>query len=142
MNSEKSDIRIHVPRHDLHLEHEDPAIRFTHRIIKSAVKVLAILMVIVAVWGSGDVIVILYQRLAEQPFLLLQINDILAPFSVFLAVLIAIEIFINICMYLSSNTIPVRLIIAIALMAIACKVIILIMKISRCRSFMLPQRSF
>ena len=38
--------------------------------------------------------------------------------------LIAIEIFINISMYLSTNVIPVRLVIATALMAIARKVII------------------
>ena len=38
--------------------------------------------------------------------------------------LIAIEIFINIRMYLTSNLIPVRLVIATALMAIARKVII------------------
>jgi uncharacterized membrane protein (DUF373 family) len=56
--------------------------------------------------------------------MLLQINDILATFGAFLAVLIAIEIFINISMYLSTDVIPVRLVIATALMAIARKVII------------------
>ena len=40
------------------------------------------------------------------------------------AVLIAIEIFINISMYLSTNVIPVRLVVATALMAISRKVII------------------
>jgi len=39
-------------------------------------------------------------------------------------VLIAIEIFINISMYLSTDVIPVRLVVATALMAIARKVII------------------
>lgn len=112
------------PGHDLHLEHEDPTIRFLHRIIRVAVKILAVLMVLVIVWGIGDVIFVLYQRLIEPPFLLLQINDILATFGAFLAVLIAIEIFINISMYLSTNVIPVRLVVATALMAIARKVII------------------
>jgi uncharacterized membrane protein (DUF373 family) len=124
MNLGKSDMGVHEPGHDLHLEHEDPTIRFLHRIIRLAVKVLAILMVIVIVWGIGDVIYVLYQRLTEPPFLLLKINDILATFGAFLAVLIAIEIFINISMYLSTNVIPVRLVIATALMAIARKVII------------------
>lgn len=112
------------PGHDLHLEHEDATIRFLHRIIRFAVKILAVLMVLVIIWGIGDVIYVLYQRLAEPPFLLLQINDILATFGAFLAVLIAIEIFINIRMYLSTSVIPVRLVIATALMAIARKVII------------------
>lgn len=108
----------------LYLEHEDPTIRFLHRIIRIAAKILAVLMVLVIVWGIGDVIYVLYQRLIEPPFLLLQIDDLLATFGAFLAVLIAIEIFINISMYLSSNVIPVRLVIATALMAIARKVII------------------
>jgi uncharacterized membrane protein (DUF373 family) len=124
METDKQPKSEHEPGHDLHLEHEDATIRFLHRIIRMAVKILAVLMVLVIVWGIGDVIYVLYQRLAKPPFLLLQINDILATFGAFLAVLIAIEIFINIRMYLSTNVIPVRLVIATALMAIARKVII------------------
>jgi len=112
------------PGHDLHLEHQDRTIRFLHRIIRAAVKLLAILMVLTIVWGIGDVIHVLYQRIMEEPFLLLQISDILATFGSFLAVLIAIEIFVNIRMYLSTDVIPVRLVVATALMAIARKVII------------------
>jgi uncharacterized membrane protein (DUF373 family) len=81
-------------------------------------------MVLVIIWGIGDVLYVLYQRLTNPPFLLLSINDILATFGAFLAVLIAVEIFINISMYLSTNIIPVRLVVATALMAIARKVII------------------
>ena len=110
--------------HECNLEHEDRTIRFLHKIIRIAVKILAVLMVLVIVWGIADVIYILYQRLVQPPFMLLQINDILATFGAFLAVLIAIEIFINIRMYLSTNVLPVRLVIATALMAIARKVII------------------
>jgi len=124
MNTKRTDIHEHEPGHDLQLEHEDPTIRFLHKVIRLVVKVLAILMVLVIVWGIGDVIFVLYQRLTEPPFMLLQINDIFATFGAFLAVLIAIEIFINISMYLSTNVIPVRLVIATALMAIARKVII------------------
>ena len=112
--------------HEFNLEHEDRTIRFLHKIIRIAVKILAVLMVLVIVWGIADVIYILYQRLVQPPFMLLQINDILATFGAFLAVLIAIEIFINIRMYLSTNVLPVRLVIATALMAIARKVIIFV----------------
>jgi len=52
------------------------------------------------------------------------ISDILATFGAFLAVLIAIEIFINITLYLKTNVIPVRLVVATALMAISRKAII------------------
>ena len=124
MTDEKGNLHLQEPGHELHLEHEDPVIRVLHRIIRVAVKILAVLMVVVIVWGIGDVIYVLYQRLVESPFLLLSINDIFATFGAFLAVLIGIEIFINISMYLSTDVIPVRLVIATALMAIARKVII------------------
>ena len=112
------------PGHELANDSEDPFMGFLHKIIRTAVKVLAVLMVTVIVWGIGDVIYVLYQRLIEPPFLLLSIGDILATFGAFLAVLIAIEIFINITLYLKTNVIPVRLVVATALMAISRKVII------------------
>lgn len=115
---------MYEPGHDIHLEHKDKTIRILHRIIRFAIKLLAVLMVMVIVWGIGDVIYVLYFRLLEPPFFLLNINDILATFGAFLAVLIAVEIFVNITMYLTENAIPVRLVIATALMAIARKVII------------------
>ena len=103
---------------------EDPFIDVLHKIIRVAVKVLAVLMVVVIVWGIGDVIYVLYQRLMTPPILLLSISDILATFGAFLAVLIAIEIFVNITLYLKTNVIPVQLVVATALMAISRKVII------------------
>ena len=112
------------PGHDLSRQNEDPFVEFLHRIIRFAVKILAVLMVLVIVWGIGDVVYVLYQRITSPPFFLLSINDILATFGAFLAVLIAIEIFINISMYLKTDVIPVRLVVATALMAISRKVII------------------
>lgn len=105
--------------------HEDGLLRRLHGIIRMAVRILAILMVLVIIWGIGDVIYVLYNRLAQPPFLLLNISDILATFGAFLAVLIAIEIFINIRLYLGTGAIPVKLVVATALMAIARKVIVL-----------------
>jgi uncharacterized membrane protein (DUF373 family) len=110
--------------HELSDKVEDPFIEFLHKIIPVAVKVLATLMVLVIVWGIGDVVYVLYQRLVSPPYMLLSISDILATFGAFLAVLIAIEIFINITLYLKTNVIPVRLVVATALMAISRKVII------------------
>ena len=120
----RSTSHLHEPGHDLPIEHEDPIIRVLHRTIRLSVKFLAILMVAVIVWGIGDVIYVLYTRLVEPPFLLLKIDDIFSTFGAFLAVLIAIEIFINITLYLKADVIPVRLVIATALMAIARKVIV------------------
>jgi uncharacterized membrane protein (DUF373 family) len=104
--------------------HDDPLIEFLHRTIRSAVKVLAVLMVFVIIWGIGDVIYVLYIKLKTPPIFLLNISDILATFGAFLAVLIAIEIFTNITLYIRNDILPVNLVVATALMAISRKVII------------------
>ena len=109
---------------ELPTEHEDSLISFLHKMIKIAVKLLAILMVFVIFWGVGDVMHVLYNKLVAPPFMLLSITDLFKTFAAFLAVLIAIEIFQNIVMYLRTDVIPIKLVIATALMAIARKVII------------------
>lgn len=106
-------------------EHSDPLIAFLHRIIRFAVRCLAIMMVFVIIWGIGDVVYVLIQRLMTPPMYLLDINDIFQTFGAFMAVLIAIEIFINIRLYLGTSIIPIQLVVATALMAIARKVIVL-----------------
>ena len=124
MNDKDEKDLLGEPGHELAGSSEDAFMGFLHKIIRVAVKVLALLMVAVIVWGLGDVVYVLYQRLLAPPFLLLSIGDILATFGAFLAVLIAIEIFINITLYLKTDVIPVRLVVATALMAISRKVII------------------
>ncbi len=118
-------MRHTIIHEELPEEHEDALIRFLHRIIRIAVRFLAVLMVLVIIWGIGDVLYVLYQRLTTPPLFLLDINDIFQTFGAFMAVLIAIEIFINIRLYLGTDILPVRLVVATALMAIARKVIVL-----------------
>jgi uncharacterized membrane protein (DUF373 family) len=62
--------------------------------------------------------------MSEPPYFHLSINEILETFGAFLAVLIAIEIFLNITLYIRSDVIPVKLVVATALMAISRKVIV------------------
>ncbi|NIP74058.1 MAG: phosphate-starvation-inducible PsiE family protein [Gammaproteobacteria bacterium] len=121
--------RSSVEEGGISLDEKDPLIRVLHTIILHAVRVLAVLMVLVILWGIADVLWVLYQRLGKPPYLLLNISDILATFGAFLAVLIAIEIFINITLYLRDDVIHVKLVIATALMAVARKVIVLDYKI-------------
>ncbi|MGZ8166029.1 MAG: phosphate-starvation-inducible PsiE family protein, partial [Methylobacter sp.] len=71
-----------------------------------------------------DVVYVIYQKIVQPPFLLMTINDMLEAFGAFLAVLIAIEIFLNITLYIRSDVIPVKLVVATALMAISRKVIV------------------
>jgi len=103
---------------------EDPMINVLHRIIRGAVRVLAVLMVATILWGVVDVIVVLYTQVFRPSFEELQARDIIVTFGAFLAVLIAIEIFLNITLYLRDDVVHVKLVVATALMAIARKVII------------------
>jgi len=103
----------------------DPLIRVLARSIRYAVRILAVLMVLVIWWGVADVVYVLYSRIATHPYYLLEISDILAVFGAFMAVLIAIEIFINITSYLRENVIHIKIVLATAFMAVARKVIVL-----------------
>lgn len=118
------------PNHDsaegLHIdESEEPLIHWLHVIIRFCVRVLAVLMTLVIIWSVADVAWVLSQRVMAPVVGLLSVNDILALFGAFMAVLIAIEIFLNIVLYLRDDVMHVKLVLATALMAIARKVIVL-----------------
>ena len=104
---------------------DDPLIRGLTISIRYAVRILAVLMALVIWWGVADVVYVLYERISSHPFYLLNISDILATFGAFMAVLIAIEIFINIASYLRENVIHIKLVLSTAFMAVARKVIVL-----------------
>ena len=110
---------------ELSVEHHDPLVRSLHVVIRICVKFLAVLMVLVIIMGVADVCYVLYTRLSAPPVFLLNVSDIFKIFGAFMVVLIAIEIFINIRLYLGSSTLPIKLVIGTALMAIARKVIVL-----------------
>ncbi|MDG4555450.1 MAG: phosphate-starvation-inducible PsiE family protein [Candidatus Competibacter sp.] len=94
-------------------------------IIRLCVRMLAILMTLVIIWSVADVAWVLYQRATASTVGLLSVNDILASFGAFMAALIAIEIFVNIVLYLRDDVLHVKLVLATALMAIARKVIVM-----------------
>lgn len=106
----------------------DPVIGFLNRVIRLVARALAVIMVLVIIWGVADVVYVLWQRLMAPPFMLLEISDILATFGAFMAVLIAIEIYHNIVIYVHEHhdfRLAVEIVLVTALMAIARKVIVL-----------------
>lgn len=109
---------------ELPTEDVKPLIQFLHKSIIAMVNLLAILMVFVIVVGVWDVIYIIYEKMFATPAFHIGIGDILQTFGAFMAVLIAIEIFVNITLYLRTDVIPVKLVVATALMAICRKIII------------------
>ncbi|HEB70748.1 MAG TPA: hypothetical protein ENI88_14200 [Desulfobulbus sp.] len=103
----------------------EPLVQILRSVVRIAIRVLAVLMTIVILWGVGDVIMVLYQELRAPPVMMLTISDILTLFGAFMAVLIAIEILINIIIYLRDDVIHLKIVMATALMAISRKVIIM-----------------
>ncbi|MEL6117426.1 phosphate-starvation-inducible PsiE family protein [Photobacterium sp. SP02] len=107
------------------IDNDDKLSKRLEKVIHWSVRTLSILMVFVIFMGVLDVAWILYQRIITPPVYILTISDMLATFGAFMAVLIAIEIFINITIYLRENVIHVKIVMATALMAISRKVIII-----------------
>ncbi|WP_295587822.1 phosphate-starvation-inducible PsiE family protein [uncultured Lamprocystis sp.] len=113
-----------IGQSELGVDEEDRMINVLHFIIRGAVRVLAILMVVTILWGVADVVMVLYHQVLLPSVKELGTHDIVVTFGAFLAVLIAIEIFMNITLYLRDDVVHVKLVIATALMAIARKVIV------------------
>ena len=113
-----------IGQSELGVDEGDRLINVLHRIIRGAVRVLAVLMVVTILWGVVDVMNILYGELFRPAVEELRVREIVVVFGAFLAVLIAIEIFMNITLYLRDDVVHVKLVIATALMAIARKVIV------------------
>jgi len=109
---------------ELSLDDEDKFIVMLHRFIRVGVKALAVLMVLTILYCVADVAVVIFEKLIAHPISTLEKTDILQVFGSFLIVLIAVEIFINITLYIRSHVIPVKLVVATALMAVARKIIV------------------
>jgi uncharacterized membrane protein (DUF373 family) len=108
---------------------EDKVIGFLNQVIRQVARVVAVIMVLVIIWGVADIVYVLQQRLLDPnpPFMLLEIKDILATFGAFMAVLIAIEIYHNIILYAEDHRdhrLAVEIVLGTALMAISRKVIV------------------
>lgn len=106
---------------------DDKIIDFLNRLIRQVARVVAMIMVLVIIWGVADIVYVLYHRLMAPPFMLLEIKDILATFGAFMAVLIAIEIYHNIILYAQDHRdhrLAVEIVLGTALMAISRKVIV------------------
>lgn len=95
------------------------------QVVHYAVRILAVMMTFVILWSVVDVGYVLLVEVITPPYGLINMGHILTIFGSFLAVLIAIEIFQNITIYLKEELIHVKVVIATALMAISRKIIIL-----------------
>jgi uncharacterized membrane protein (DUF373 family) len=107
------------------LEVDDPLVNWLQKVILYCVKALAVFMTLVIIWTTGEVAVMFYRNLITPSFEIIDLDNTLTVLGVFLLVLICIEVFLNIILYLKKQAGHLQLVLATALMAIARKVIIL-----------------
>jgi uncharacterized membrane protein (DUF373 family) len=95
---------------------------------KIVVLSLITMMVLVISLAVIELAWIIIQDLIKPPLLLLEINDLLDIFGFFLLILIGVELLETIKAYLSEHVVHVEIVLEVALVAIARKVIILDVK--------------
>jgi uncharacterized membrane protein (DUF373 family) len=95
--------------------------KFDHVIVVS----LITMMVIVVVLATIELGWIIIRDVVTPPIILLEIDELLEIFGFFLLVLIGIELLETIKAYLTTNVVHVEIVLEVALIAIARKVIIL-----------------
>ena len=95
--------------------------KFEHIIVLS----LITMMVIVVVLATIELGWVIIRDIITPPIILLEIDELLEIFGFFLLVLIGIELLETIKAYLITNVVHVEIVLEVALIAIARKVIIL-----------------
>ncbi|MFE1747419.1 phosphate-starvation-inducible PsiE family protein [Coleofasciculus sp. H7-2] len=90
-------------------------------IVSKVLSVAMILVILVAIWNLGVVLVEMLTGQPDEPFT----KTLFKIFGLFLNVLIALEILENITAYLKKHVIQVELVIVTSLIAVARKIIIL-----------------
>ncbi len=95
--------------------------KFEHFIVLA----LLLMMMIALLASTVELAVILVQELLEPPTLLLNVKEMLSVFSFFLMVLIGLELVDTIKMYLEEDVIHVEVVVLVAIIAVARKIIII-----------------
>ena len=96
------------------------------RIIERAV-VLSLLgmMLVTIVISTVELGIIMYEQILAPPYLFLDIDNLLEIFGFFLMVLIGLELFETIRIYLEESTVHVEVVMLVAIVAVSRKIIII-----------------
>lgn len=96
---------------------------------KLVIKVLVVLMAVVLLLSTLELVWVIVKDIMSPPYLILEIDELLELFGIFMLVLIGIELMETIIKtYMDESPDHARIVIAVAIIAIARKVIILDMK--------------
>jgi uncharacterized membrane protein (DUF373 family) len=83
------------------------------------------MMAIVVLIGTVELALLIYKDLSTPPYLIIEIDGLLHIFGFFLLILIGVELLETIKAYLEEHVIHVEIVLEVALIAIARKVIVL-----------------
>ena len=102
--------------------------KYLEKVERVIVLSLLIMMVLVVFLSTADLGWIIIKDIITPPVFLLDINELLDVFGMFLLVLIGVELLETVKMYLTEKTVHVEVVFMVAMIAIARKVIILDIK--------------
>ncbi len=103
-------------------------IKYLKNIERVVIQTLIAMMALVVLFGSLDLAWIIIQDLIVPPYLLFDVSRLLEIFGMFMLILIGIELLDSIRTYLDRKLIHIEVVMTVALIAIARKVIILDIK--------------
>jgi uncharacterized membrane protein (DUF373 family) len=103
-------------------------LKYLEKLEGIVIRSLVVMMALVVLFASLDLAWIIGQDLMTPPYLLFDVNRLLEIFGMFLLVLIGIELLESIRMYLDHRLVHVEVVMTVAMIAIARKVIILDVK--------------
>jgi uncharacterized membrane protein (DUF373 family) len=102
--------------------------KYLGRVERFVVSSLLVMMVVVVCLATLDLAWLLLKDIITPPRLLLEIDELLDVFGLFLLVLIGIELLDSIRIYREQKSVHVEVVMTVAMIAIARKVIILDIK--------------
>lgn len=100
-------------------------LEFLRRFEKAIVSVLAVLMALVVVLAMLELAWVLLVDVITPPVLILEVEELLDIFGLFLLVLIGVELLEILKAYLAEGVIHIEVVVTVAIIAIARKIIIL-----------------
>jgi uncharacterized membrane protein (DUF373 family) len=107
---------------------DEAVMKYLQKLEFIVVRALIVMMALVVLFASLDLAWIIIRDLSTPPYLLFDVNRLLEIFGMFLLVLIGIELLESIRMYLDHKLVHVEVVMTVAIIAIARKVIILDVK--------------
>ena len=102
--------------------------KYLEKVERVIVVSLLVMMVLVVFLATVDLGWIIIKDIISPPLFLLDINELLEVFGMFLLVLIGVELLETVKMYFDKKTVHVEVVFTVAMIAIARKVIILDIK--------------